>query len=318
MKHIRSSLFFFAIMMWFCIMPAQTVEQAGVISLNPYIPESEQLDNETQSTLNSKLIQIATANGMSGAGFDNRFIITAHLQHIQSTQTQTYPQKNAVVVDIGIYVGDGIDGTLFSSYVCKKKGIGDTEAQALTAAIRKINSNDTQLQMAIDRGKKQILEYYDRMSGSIIISAKSAAANGKYEEAISMLYAIPMYNSKFSMSQDLIAQYGRMMLDIKNMEIIRNARSAWSSDPTENGAAAALKLLEQMDTPSTKAQAEALKLQNEMASRLKAVSDREFKLKMKQVQDAKETRMATINATASVAKAFVSSRPRPIYRYLWW
>ena len=305
-------------MLWSCAMQAQTAEQAGLICLNAYIPESEQLDDNTQKVLTSKLLKIATANGMSGAGVDNRFIITAHLQNIQNTQTQTYPQKNAVVVDIGIYVGDGIDGTLFSSYTCKKKGIGDTEAQALAAAIRKIDSNDTKLQMTIDLGKKRILEYYNRMSGSIITSAKSAAVNGKYEDAICMLYAIPIYNSNFSMSQDLIAKYGQMMLENKNMEIIRNARSAWSSAPTESGAATALKLLEQIDTPSTKAQAEAKKLQNEIASRLKSVSDREFKLKMKQTQDAKEMRMATINATASVVKAFVSSRPRPIYRYLWW
>lgn len=55
--------------------------------------------------LTTKLQQIATANGMSGAGFDNRFIITAHVQKLNSSQTQTFPQKNAVQVNIGIYVG---------------------------------------------------------------------------------------------------------------------------------------------------------------------------------------------------------------------
>ena len=175
----------------------QRVGNEGLISLNPYIPESENIDESTYSAMITKLNQIATAYGMSGTGFDNRFIITAHLQNVKSVQTQTFPQKNAVVVNICIYVGDGLDGTIFSNYCCEKKGIGDTEQQAIASAIRKINPNDEKLQIAIDKGKKQILKYYDRMSGNIIAAAKTAAANGKFEEAMSMLFSIPIYNKDF-------------------------------------------------------------------------------------------------------------------------
>lgn len=92
-----------------------------MISLNPYVPETENLGQNANSMLISKLQQIATANGMSGAGFDNRFIITAHIQKLKSSQTQTVPQKNAVEINVGIYVGDGLDGTLYSNYNCDVK-----------------------------------------------------------------------------------------------------------------------------------------------------------------------------------------------------
>ena len=39
----------------------------GLISLNPYVPETENLGQNANSMLISKLQQIATANGMSGA-----------------------------------------------------------------------------------------------------------------------------------------------------------------------------------------------------------------------------------------------------------
>ena len=313
-------LFFYLLVLCGCVNQAnaQSTEDIGLISLNPYVPDTEKLDAKTTSVLTGKLLQIATANGMSGSGFDNRFVITAHVQKVKSVQTQTYPQKSAVDVIIGIYVGDGLDGTLFSSYSCEKKGIGDSELQALASAINKVNPCQPDLQMAIEKGKKQILDYYSRMSSSIIAAAKATAAEGKYDDAMSMLFAIPIYNKDFQTAQNLIAQYGMTSLDNKNIDVIRQARSAWSSNPTENGATEALEILDKLDAPSSKVRAEAEKLQNEMSARLKALSDREFKLRTQKVQNAKDVKLTAIRAAASVAKAYAASRPKVIYRYLWW
>lgn len=297
---------------------AQTTKDIGLICLNPHIPETEALGQKATSMLTSKLQQIATANGMSGAGFDNRFIITAHIQKLKSSQTQTFPQKNAVEISIGIYVGDGLDGTLYSSYNCEEKGIGSSEDQAIAAAVRKVNPNQEELQRAIIKGKEMILKYYDKMSGNIIKTAKATAAAGRYEDAINMLFAIPMNNKDFQTAQSLIAQYGSTSLDHKNLDVIRQARSAWSANPTEEGATQANKLLENLESPSAKIQAEAKQLQVEMAARIKAVSDREFKLEAQKEQNEKEVRLAGIRAAASVAKAYVASRPRVVYHYYWW
>lgn len=297
---------------------AQSAKDIGLICLNPYIPETEGLGQRATSMLTSKLQQIATVNGMSGAGFDNRFIITAHVQKLQSSQTQTFPQKNAVQVNIGIYVGDGLDGTLYSSYICETKGIGDSEDQAIANAVRKVSPSQEDLQRAIVKGKEQILKYYDKMSANIIQTAKASAAAGKYDDAINMLFAIPMNNKDFQTAQTLIAQYGRTSLDHKNLNIVRQARSAWSANPTEEGATEANTILQKLDAPSAKVQTEAKTLQNEMAARLKAVSDREFRLEAQKEQNEKDIKLAGIRAAASVAKAYVASRPKVVYHYYWW
>ncbi len=297
---------------------AQSAKDIGLICLNPHISETEELGQRSTSMLTSKLQQIATANGMSGAGFDNRFIITAHVQTLKSSQTQTFPQKYAVQASVGIYVGDGLDGTLYSSYNCEVKGIGDSEDQAIANAVRKVNPNQEDLQKAIIKGKEQILKYYDKMSGNIIQTAKASAAAGKYDDAINMLFAIPMANKDFQTAQALIAQYGSTSLDNKNREIVRQARSAWSANPTEDGATEANAILQKMDAPSAKIQTEVKTLQSEMAARLKAVSDREFKLEAQKEQNEKEVQLAGIRAAASVAKAYVASRPKVVYHYYWW
>ena len=297
---------------------AQSAKDIGMICLNPVVPEKDGLGPKATAILTTKLHQIATANGMSGAGFDNRFIITGHIQRLRSEQTQTIPQKNAVQVSIGIYVGDGLDGTLYSSFSTETKGIGDSEDQAIAAAVRKLNPTQPQLQEAVAKGKQRITEYYDRMSDDIIKTAKASAAAGKYDEAMNMLFAIPMGNKNFQSAQALIAQYGSTSLDNKNLDIVRQARSAWSSDPTETGATKASDILEKLDMPSAKVQAEAKSLQAEMAARIKAVSDREFQLEKQKAQDEKDVQIATVKAAASVAKAYVQSRPKVVYHYYWW
>ena len=211
-----------------------------------------------------------------------------------------------------------MDGTLYSSYNCDVKGIGNSEDQAISSAIRKVNPKQEELQEAIAKGKKMILNYYDKMSGNIIQTAKSTAASGKYEDAINMLFAIPMSNKDFQTAQSLIAQYGRTSLEQKNLDIVRQARSAWSANPTEEGATAANEILEKLAAPSTKVQTEAKSLQNEMGARIKAISDREFKLEAQKEQNEKDVKLAGIRAAESVAKAYVASRPKVVYHYYWW
>ena len=297
---------------------AQSHKDIGMICLNPYIPETEELGPKAMAMLTSKLQQIATINGMSGAGFDNRFIITAHVQLLKSAQTQTIPQKNAVQASIGIYVGDGLDGTLYSSYQCDVKGIGNSEDEAIASAIRKINPREENLQNTLLKGKEGILNYYNKMSAGIIQTAKASASAGRYEEAINMLLAIPMANKDFSTAQSLVAQYGSTFLDHKNLDVVRQAKSAWSANPTEEGATAASEILQRLEAPSSKVQVEVKVLQNEIASRLKAVSDREFKLEVQKAQNEKDVELASVRAAASVAKAAIANRPKVVYHYYWW
>lgn len=74
---------------------------------------------------------------MSG-GFDDRFVITTHIQIFDISEIQTFPQKTILEANIGVYVGDGLYGTLFSSYIMEAKGLGDDKDQAIAAAVRKI------------------------------------------------------------------------------------------------------------------------------------------------------------------------------------
>ena len=308
---------------------AQQDEALGKIALNPYVPESESIGKAATTALLSKLGQAATAAGMSGQGFDNRFVITAHVQELDCETTATYPPKTALRVNITVYVGDGVEGTLFSSFTKELKGIGDDRDGAYAAAVRKLQARDPQLLQAIEVGKQRIVQYYDQISSSVISTAEAAAAAGHYEDAITSLFSIPMACKDYETAQKLIARYGAVALESSNQKLIADARAVWSTQPDEAGASKAMELLNQLQAPSSKALAEAKTLNNEIVSRLKAVSDREWKLAVQQAQNehneemariesAKRQNIAAINAAASVARSYYNSRPRVVYHVHWW
>ncbi len=311
------------------IILAQQEEGLGKISLNPYIPESENIGTKALKSLTSKLGQIATVAGMSGKGFDNRFVITAHLQELDCETTATYPPKTALRASINIYVGDGIDGTLFSSYSKEYKGFGDSREDAYAAIVKKLKTNDPELLRSIEVGKERIVQYYNQVSGNIIKTAEADANAGHYEKAITTLFSIPMACKDYNAAQDLIARLGVVSLETSNMKLIEDARAAWNANPSEEGASKAINLLNQLQTPSAKTLASAKVLSNEIGTRLKSISDREWQLTVQQSQNEHEVEMAkiesekqqniaTVNAAASVARAYYNNRPRVVYHVHWW
>lgn len=305
-------------------------EQIGKIALSTYISDDEPVGPSTRTILTNKLNQIITMNGCAGDGFGSPFVVTAHLQPMDESTTATVPAMTAVNLGVTIFVGNGEDGTLFSSWYTEVTGVGDTRDNAWMAAIKKIPARNPELIAAIEKAKPRIVKYYESVGPNMIAKAKSAAKGGNLDEAISILAGIPSSCSYYNQVQSLMGQYVETVNDNANMNIISRARAAWSSDPTEVGASKAEDILATLDNPSAKVLAAATSLDKEMASRLKAVADREFAFRKKQArwqhelemqQDANYTKryVAHVNAAARVAKAYYKSRPRVVYHvHSWW
>lgn len=316
MKHLITTLL---IVFALSSAEAQTAnDKQGSIVLNPYLVQSEMAGQKSEKALKSKLQQTATLNGMAGSGFDNRFVIAGHIQELEAAMTETTPQKFAVRLNVGIYIGDGLDGTLFSSCMKELKGIGDTKDEAYASAIKKLRPADSDVQTAVQTGKQRILDYYDRISQDIISTAKSSAAAGDYDNAITSLMAIPMSCKSYEQAQKMIAQYGATSLGKQNKAYLSQAQAAWSASPNETGAEQARELLAKITVPSAEVTSASNKLMQEISSRLKAVDDRNAK-------NAKDIELANINAekaayqaAAQVATAYYNAQPKVTYHVYWW
>ena len=167
-------------------------DDAARISLAAYIPpQIEGLTPAAESNLLNKLNQIASKNGMGASVFNNRFIITANVVVQTKDITPTAPPMHAYTLDITLYVGDGIDGTMFSNTTVSLKGVGETETKAYFNALKNLKVDDPKYQNLIETGKKRIIEYYNAQCDFILKDAKTLAGTKNYDAAIYRLASVP-------------------------------------------------------------------------------------------------------------------------------
>lgn len=191
MKKIIPILFLFSIL----VVKGQTQSKdsgASLIELNTYIPEQiEGLTATAQNNLENKLSQIVTANGMGVSSNSSRFIITANIVVLSKNITPTAPPMHAYTLGVNLYIGDGMEGIMFSTHSVTVKGVGENETKAYMAALKTLKVNDPQYQVFIDKAKAKIVDYYNKRCDMIIKEAKSLATQSQYDAALYKLSTIP-------------------------------------------------------------------------------------------------------------------------------
>ena len=289
----------------------------GKITISPYIPEDTEFDSTSARLLKSKLLQIVTTNEAVG-GFDRRFVIVPSVNILSETETGTIPQKISMKVNITFYVGDGVAGSLFNFSNTEVTGVGDSHADALYSAVRKINVKDADLQALITEAKKRIVEYYNTTAPTLIKEAESFMASYEYEEALARLSVIPSLCSSYDKAQSLISTCGNKIIERDNNVLLTKAKAAWSSNPNEIGASEASSYLSQIIISSTYYKKEMDKLTNQMCQRLTQLENKRIELAKVQILSKERLEAERINASARVTSAFISSLPNLVFNIFRW
>lgn len=288
----------------------------GQLTITPYIAQESGFDANASRLLQNKLayaVSIANASG----GFDKRFVITPKVDIMESATTATIPQKVSLKAQFTFYVGDGIDGTLFSSCQKEQTGIGNTQQQAILAAIRKINAKDKALQEAITEGRERIEQYYQATAPKIIAEARSLMASYKYEEAMTALSAIPRICKDYEKAQEMIAECASESIENANHELLIKARSAWSASPDETGATKAASYLADITNPSDKIKAATDQLTGEMEKHLTDMAKQKLSIEKQRIKSEENVRKEGIKATANVVGQIVNAFS-PAYKVSKW
>lgn len=289
----------------------------GKITISPYIPEDTELDATSTRLLKSKLLQIVTKNEAVG-GFDRRFVIVPSVNVLSETQTGTIPQKTSMKVNITFYVGDGVAGSLFNSSNIEVTGVGDSHADALYSAIRKVNVKDTSMQALITEAKGRIVEYYNTTAPTLIKEAEGFMASYEYEEALARLSVIPSLCSLYDKAQSLISTCGNKIIERDNNLLLTKAKAAWSTNPNEIGASEASLYLSQIIISSSYYKNEVDKLTNHMRQRLSQLEDKRIELAKVKILSEERLEAERINASARVTSTFISSLPSLVFNILRW
>jgi len=298
-------------------------DDLGRIALNVYIPDQvEGITPIAKSSLENKLNQIITKSGMGGFSYEPRFIMTANVAVISKSITSTAPPMHAYTMEVTLYVGDAIDGKLFSRESVTLKGVGDTESKAYVSAFRNLNVNDERFQEMIRTAKIRIIEYYNSRCDFIISEAKGLANVHNYDAAILKLISVPDVSKDcYVKCMNALGPLYQEKIDHDCQVNFLKATNYWTANQNSYGADMAGECLNKID-PMSKCYKDAYALSERIAKRIYELDKREWRFALKQWQDVVDIEKLRIKAARDIGVAYGNNQPRNIYNVQlirgWW
>lgn len=326
MKRIARFVIALAAVAVFCPAVAQNnlgkADDFGRLALSVYLDRGKtQLPSAAYNILQNKMQTIVAKNGI-GAVANQRFIMTANCNLLTKDITPTAPPMHAYTVEVTFYIGDGIEGTLFSTTSVTAKGVGETPDKAYIAALKAVKPNDPAYADFIETGKNKIIEYYNSKCDFLLANAESTAKTENYDDAIYQLMSIPeICKDCYMKAQSKVEGYYQSKIDAECAQLLTEARSAWtgrgSGDETRASAMRASEALS-MVNPKASCYKEALGLMKEIGKKMEEIDKREWNMLVKMEEHAHEAEMANIKATRDVAMAYAKNQPKTVYKIYWW
>jgi hypothetical protein len=292
-------------------------DDAARISLAAFVPQQiDQMPEAARSSLANKLSQIVVQNGLGGNADNERFIITANINVISKELTATAPPLQAYVLDVTLYIGDGIDGTKFASVSTQLKGIGESDTKAYISALKSLKTTDPKYQSFIETGKTKIIEYYNSKCDFIIKEAQTLASQKKFEEAIYKLTTVPeVCKTCYDKSMDAVAPIFKQQIDRECKMKLTEATNLWAANQTVDAGNQAAEILATIE-PSAACFAEVKVLSTKIATRVKQLDSREWNFKLKEQAQESER----IKAYRDIGVAYGKGQPKTVVYNVrgWW
>ena len=289
------------------------------ITLSPIFDSSVGGLNENNiSIVEGRLQSMISSLGME-SGYGTRFVLACKVAALQREVSGTKLIQN---LQVTFAVGDNMGNICFGSTTTECMGIGNTEAQAMTSALKSIKSNP-ELKRLIESSKVRIIDYYNKNGAAIIKKAKTLISAQKWDEALYELTAIPRECTCYTEAQSMMETVYRENINHDAMQVLNEAQAIWSADPNPGPAAEqAMSILSTIDT-SAKCYPQAKALMNKISARVKNVTDserrNEHEMERARLNVAASVEKARINACRAVAVAYAKRTVvvRNYYRS-WW
>lgn len=292
------------------------------IKLAPVIlPQASAIPAEAHSFLVDKMNQIVSNNGMTSNTGGSRFIITPNVSVVSKEVTGGSPILYTYNLQVTFYIGDGVNGTKFSSASLTCIGVGASDTKAYMDAFKRIKVGDEKLINALNQGKQKIVEYYTKNCDIIINAAMAKSNQNKFDEALYDLTSIPdVCKECYNKGLEKIAQVYQAKINFECRKLMIEANNIWSANPNYEGAQQAANILSRI-IPGSSCYNDAVILGDKIAKRIKEIDQREWDFMLKQQQDQVDIEKAYIKAARDIGVAYGENQPDVIYEtsiILWW
>lgn len=284
------------------------------------MPISIQLDEEftnvpaaANSVLYQSLNRMATENGLTTDSPTTPFILTVHCDVLDKSNLPGPPVKTVYNLGMTFYIADTYTKKKFGTAYITLDGVGTGEVKSYINAFRRINISNNEIQNLIQRGKKNMMNYYDTQYHNIIKEAKRLASLQSYEEALTMVLSIPICSKGGEEASKYGLQLYTKYLDRMNLFLLNKAKALWTSGQDQQTAYDVCALLAQID-PDAACYNEAGKLMKEIKSQVR--SDIDFEMREK-YHDQIKIEKDRIAAARAVGVAFGNGQKPTTTNIMW-
>ena len=266
------------------------------------LPVSVQLDEDfanvptaAKNVLYQSLNRIATENGLSTDSPTCPFVLTAHCDVLDKSNLPGPPIQTVYNLGLTFYMADTFTKKKFGTAYVTLDGVGTGEVKSYINAFRRISASNGEIKGLINRGKKSMMNYYDTQYPNIIKEAKRLESLQNYEEALTMVLAIPVC----SKGGEEASRYGMQLytknLNRMNLFLLNRAKALWAAGQDQETAYDVCAMLSQID-PDAACYGEASKLMKEVKSQVRSDIDFEMREKYHDQIQLEKNRIAAVRA----------------------
>lgn len=266
------------------------------------LPVSVQLDEDfanvptaAKNVLYQSLNRIATENGLSTDSPTCPFVLTAHCDVLDKSNLPGPPIQTVYNLGLTFYMADTFTKKKFGTAYVTLDGVGTGEVKSYINAFRRISASNGEIKGLINRGKKSMMNYYDNQYPNIIKEAKRLESLQNYEEALTMVLAIPVC----SKGGEEASRYGMQLytknLNRMNLFLLNRAKALWAAGQDQQTAYDVCAMLSQID-PDAACYGEASKLMKEVKSQVRSDIDFEMREKYHDQIQLEKNRIAAVRA----------------------
>ncbi len=263
------------------------------------------LTPQAASYLENKLKQIVLKNNLVGEYGKDRFILTANVDVISKFITGTAPPMFSYELEVSFYVGDGLENILLNSISLVSKGVGKSEEEAISNAIKNIKTSNSKIIEFLNSSQARIIDYYDKICAKTIKEAQLLAGRKEFDEALYLLFEIPSYSENcYFMAMEEVATIHKSKLDHECRKKITNAEVLIAQQRWEE-ASEELKLVE----PDLVCYKDAMNLISRIQKHASDNSKRAIAYKENQEFELEKRR---IDQAKAVGEAFGKNQPKTV------
>lgn len=193
------------------------------IAIAPFVSEELDVHESIKSTLEKKLMQMATQNGFGASS--SAFVITPSLDIIDKYATATVPSQFVVEMEVSFFVVNIVEDIIVSEISYEVKGVDTSEQKAIKAAINQVNVKSPRVRKFMEASRAKIVEYYADRVPVILEKAEAQANIGEYENALATLNAVPESVEGYSMVLDKMTEIYLKKVDKDAKMVLQEAKA---------------------------------------------------------------------------------------------